>query len=119
LLSTNSHRTLASIEFDKIMGSLSYLAGGFKGVGLWSWNYRNAGWESGEYALLKSENTPCERAIRAGRITKAANKYRDEIWQAHKEPYVGVFVNWDNEAIWADVAGPTVPTLSTTLYRQG
>lgn len=85
---------------------LSYLAGGFKGVGLWAWNYRKTGWESGEYALLNRQNEPSERAIRAGQIAKAANKYRDEIWNAHKEPLVGVFVNWDNEAIWAAVAGP-------------
>ncbi len=85
---------------------LSYLAGGVKGVGLWAWNHRNAGWESGEYALLEREHTPGERAIRAGEIAKAANKYRDELWKARKEPYVGEFVNWDNEAIWAAVAGP-------------
>jgi beta-galactosidase len=85
---------------------LSYLAGGFKGVGLWSWNYRNAGWESGEYALLERNLEPGERAIRAGQIAKAADKYRDELWQARKEPQVGVFVNWDNEAIWSAVAGP-------------
>ncbi len=85
---------------------LSYLAGGFKGVGLWAWNYRRAGWESGEYALLNRQNEPGPRAIRAGKIAQAANKYRDEIWNAHKEPYVGVFQNWDNEALWAAVAGP-------------
>jgi beta-galactosidase len=85
---------------------LSYLAGGFKGVGLWAWNYRNAGWESGEYALLNRQNEPSDRAIRAGQIAKAANKLRDEIWAAHKEPYVGVLVNWDNECIWAANAGP-------------
>lgn len=85
---------------------LSYLAGGFKGAGLWAWNYRNAGWESGEYALLNRQLEPSPRAIRAGKIAQAANKYRDEIWQAHKEPYVGVLINWDNEAIWAAVAGP-------------
>jgi len=85
---------------------LSYMAGGFKGVGLWSWNYRNAGWESGEYALLNRQLEPGPRAIRAGKIAKAADKYRDEIWSAHKEPYVGVLVNWDNEAIWSAVAGP-------------
>jgi len=85
---------------------LSYLAGGFKGVGLWSWNYRNAGWESGEYALLERNLEPGERAIRAGQIAKAADTYRDELWQARKEPQVGVFVNWDNEAIWSAVAGP-------------
>lgn len=85
---------------------LSYLAGGFKGVGLWSWNYRNAGWESGEYALLNRQLQPTERTIRAGKIAKAANTYRDELWAAHKEPDVGVFVNWDNEAIWACISGP-------------
>jgi len=85
---------------------LSYMAGGFKGAGLWSWNYRNAGWESGEYALLNRQLEPGPRAIRAGKIAKAADKYRDEIWAAHKEPYVGVLVNWDNEAIWSAVSGP-------------
>ena len=85
---------------------LSYLAGGFRGVGLWSWNYRRAGWESGEYALLNKNNEPGPRAIRAGKIAQAADHYRDELWQAHKEPYVGVFTNWDNEAIWSAVAGP-------------
>ncbi len=85
---------------------LSYLAAGFKGAGLWCWNYRRAGWESGEYSLLDRNNEPGERAIRAGNIAIAANKYRDELWQAHKEPYVGVFVNWDSEAIWAALAGP-------------
>ena len=85
---------------------LSYMAGGFKGAGLWSWNYRNAGWESGEYALLNRQLEAGPRAIRAGKIAKAADKSRDEIWAAHKEPYVGVLVNWDNEAIWAAVAGP-------------
>ena len=49
---------------------------------------------------------PGPRAIRAGKIAKAADKYRDEIWAAHKEPYVGVLVNWDNEAIWSAVSGP-------------
>lgn len=85
---------------------LSYLAGGLKGVGLWAWNYRRAGWESGEYALLNRQNEPGERAIRAGQIAQAAEKFRDELWAAHKEPYVGVFVNWDNETIWAACAGP-------------
>lgn len=83
---------------------LSYLAGGFKGVGLWSWNYRRAGWEGGEYALLNRQHQPTERARRAGRIAKAANRYRREIWLAHKEPYVGVFHDWDNEAIWAAIS---------------
>lgn len=85
---------------------LSYLAAGFKGVGLWAWNYRRAGWEAGEYALCNRQNKPGPRAVRAGQIAKAANRFRDEIWQAHKEPDVGVYVDWDNEAIWAAISQP-------------
>ncbi len=83
---------------------LSYLAAGFKGVGLWCWNARTAGWEAGEYAMLDRNDQPTERAIRAGQIAKAADRYRDELWQARKEPIVGVYQDWDNEAIWAALA---------------
>jgi beta-galactosidase len=85
---------------------LSYLAAGFKGAGLWCWNYRRAGWEAGEYALLNRNNEPGERAVRAGKIAQAAESLRDELWQARKEPYVGVLVNWENECIWGAVAVP-------------
>ncbi len=80
---------------------LTYLAAGYKGFGLWSWSMRTAGWEAGEYALLDRHNKVTEKAIRAGAIGKAAQKYRDEIWQGHKEPFVGVYTDWENEAYWA------------------
>jgi len=80
---------------------LSYIAGGFRGVGLWAWNYRRAGWEGGEYALCNRQNRPGPRAVRAGKIARAADRLREELWAARKEPYVGVLVDWDNEAIWA------------------
>lgn len=85
---------------------LSYLAAGFKGAGLWCWNYRRAGWEAGEYALLNRNNEPGERAVKAGRIAQAANRHRDELWRARKEPYVGVLVNWECECIWGAAAVP-------------
>jgi beta-galactosidase len=80
---------------------LSYLAAGFKGFGLWAWNYRTCGWEGGEYALLDRNLNPTARAFRAGQIGHTANRYRRELWQAHKEPLVGVLADWDNEATWA------------------
>lgn len=80
---------------------LSYLAAGFKGFGLWCWNGRSAGWEAGEYALLGRDGLPTPRAIRAGQIGQAARRLRDELWAAHKEPLVGIYVDFDNEAIWA------------------
>lgn len=83
---------------------LSYLAGGFKGCGIWTWNYRRAGIEAGEYALLDRNGKPSARAVRAGQIAQAAERLRDELWQARKEPYVGVLVNWDSDAAWAALA---------------
>jgi beta-galactosidase len=35
-----------------------------------------------------------------GKIAQGMQKYREELWAAHKEPLVGVFFDWDNEAIW-------------------
>lgn len=86
---------------------LSHLAGGFKGWGLWAWSTRTAGWEAGEYSLLDRHNKVTPRAIKVGQIGQAAQKYRDELWKARKEPTVGVLVDWDNDAIWAamSVAG--------------
>ncbi|MBC8166695.1 MAG: beta-galactosidase trimerization domain-containing protein [Bryobacteraceae bacterium] len=83
---------------------LSYLAAGFRGAGIWTWNYRAAGWEGGEYALLDRNLKPSTRAVRAGQIAQAAERLRDELWQAKKEPYVGVLVNWDSDAIWAAIS---------------
>lgn len=80
---------------------LSQIAGGFKGFGLWTWNPRTAGWEAGEFALVDRNGEPTARAVRAGAIARAARRWRRELWQAHKEPLVGVFVDWENEALWA------------------
>ncbi len=80
---------------------LSQIAGGFKGFGLWSWSTRTAGWEAGEYALLDRHNQVTPRAIKVGKIAQAKEKYRDELWNAKKEPTVGILTDWDNEAIWA------------------
>jgi len=83
---------------------LSYLAAGFKGFGMWCWNARSAGWEAGEYALLDRNGQPTARTIKVGQIGQAARRYRDELWRAHKEPLVGVLVDFDNEAMWAAIA---------------
>ncbi|MBC8152702.1 MAG: beta-galactosidase trimerization domain-containing protein, partial [Bacteroidetes bacterium] len=80
---------------------LSQLAAGFRGWGAWTWNARTAGWEAGEYALLDRNNQVTPRAVRMGQIGQAANRYRDELWAAHKEPVVGVLYDWHNEATWA------------------
>ncbi len=80
---------------------LSQLAAGFKGFGIWCWSARSAGKEAGEYGLLDRNNQVTPRAIKVGKIGQAMQKYRDELWQAHKEPLVGVFYDWDNEGIWA------------------
>ncbi len=85
---------------------LSYLAGGFRGVGLWCWSARSCGWEAGEFALLDRNLEPCERTVQVGRIGQAMQRWRDELWQARKEPLVGLYQDFDNEAIWAAMASP-------------
>jgi beta-galactosidase len=88
---------------DGIMTQLmyNYMAAGYRGFGLWCWSARTAGWEAGEFALLDRHNQLTERAKKVGLIGQACQKYRDELWHAHKEPLVGIYTDWDNEAIWA------------------
>jgi beta-galactosidase len=92
---------------------LSYLAAGFRGFGLWCWSCRTAGWEAGEFALLDRTNRVTERARQAGRIGRAARRLRDELWQARKEPLVGVFSDFDSDAMWAAAS-----VIGRDKYRQ-
>ncbi len=80
--------------------TLSMLAAGFKGWGLWCWSVRSAGKEAGEYALLDHHNEVTERAEVVGNIAQGMQRYREELWEAHKEPLVGVLFDWDNEGVW-------------------
>lgn len=82
----------------------SYLAAGFRGFGLWTWNAREAGWEGGEFALTDRNRKVTERARQVGRIGKAACKWRREMWESHKEPLVGVLMDWDSDAFWGAMA---------------
>ncbi len=79
---------------------MSQMAAGFKGFGIWCWNARSAGKEGGEYSLLDRNNKPTDRAVMLGNMAKAMQKYRDEIWESHKEPIVGVLLDWNNDAAW-------------------
>lgn len=85
---------------------MTYMGAGFKGFGLWCWNPRDAGWEAGEYALCDRNHEVTPRAVQVGRIGKAMRQYRRELWNAHKEPWVGVLQDWENDAMWAALATP-------------
>lgn len=80
---------------------LSWLAAGYRGFGLWTWNARTAGWEAGEFTILDRNNELTDRGRRVGAIGKGARKYRRELWNSDKEPRVGVLQDWENEAMWA------------------
>ena len=82
---------------------LSYLAGGFRGFGFWCWSSPHG---VGEFSTLDRQRRPTDRAVQMGRIGQAARKWRDELWAAHKQPLVGVFTDWENDAAWAAKAGP-------------
>lgn len=85
---------------------LSQLAAGFKGFGIWCWNARSAGKEGGEYSLLDRNGQITDRAVAIGRLAKAMQKYRFELWDAHKEPLVGILYDWENEATWGAMSIP-------------
>jgi beta-galactosidase len=84
----------------------TYLGAGFKGFGLWCWNPRDAGWEAGEYALCDRNNAVTPRAVAVGLFGQAMQRHRHELWEAHKEPAVGLFQDWENDAMWAALATP-------------
>ena len=85
---------------------LSQLAAGFKGFGIWCWNARSAGKEGGEYSLLDRNGQLTDRAVVIGQLGKAMQKYRFELWKAHKEPLVGILYDWENEATWGAMSIP-------------
>lgn len=85
---------------------LSQLAAGFKGFGIWCWNARSAGKEGGEYSLLDRNGQVTDRAVAIGQLAQAMQRYRFELWKAHKEPLVGLLYDWENEATWAAMSIP-------------
>lgn len=99
----------------------SYLGAGFRGFGLWCWNPREASWEAGEYALLDRNNDVTPRARRVGEIGKAMQRLRRELWAARKEPLVGLYQDWTNEAMWAalSVSGRDRYRMESTKARVG
>jgi beta-galactosidase len=77
----------------------SYLAAGNESIAFWSWNHRPGGWESGEYGMttLSGRLTPWARE--GGRVARAIDRWKDEIWSADQEARVGILEDWDTEAI--------------------
>ena len=84
----------------------SYLGAGFRGFGLWCWNPREASWEAGEYALCDRNSEVTPRARRVGEIGRAMQRLRRELWAARKEPLVGLYQDWTNDAMWAALSVP-------------
>jgi beta-galactosidase len=80
---------------------LSYLAGGFRGFGFWCWSSPHG---AGEFGVLDRQRRPTDRAVQMGRIGQAARRWRDELWLARKEPLVGIYTDFDNDAMWAAMA---------------
>jgi beta-galactosidase len=80
---------------------LTYLGAGYRGFGFWCWSARTAGREGGEYSILDRNLQVGPRARRMGAISKAAAGLRDELWQARKEPVVGVLVDQENDIQWS------------------
>ena len=99
---TSTEANAYTVEAGELMQLyLSQLAAGFRGFGIWCWNARSAGKEGGEYALLDRNGQVTDRAVAIGRLAQAMQRYRFELWNARKEPTVGILYDWENEALWA------------------
>jgi beta-galactosidase len=83
---------------------LSCIAAGLKGFGLSNWNSHTAGRSAGARALTDRQSRPGDRAIEAGRIARACNRYRDELWASAKEPLLGVYTDFDTDCYSAAMA---------------
>ncbi len=94
---------------------LSYLAAGLKGIGFWTWNSRDKGWEMGEYALTDLQGEPGPRALAAARVARACDKERIDLWDALDQPAVGVLYSWENEALLGRLSLGSYP-LATKAY---
>lgn len=94
---------------------LSYLAAGLKGIGFWTWNSRDKGWEMGEYALTDLQGEPGPRALTAARVARACEKERVELWDALDQPSVGIVYSWENEALLGRLSLGSYP-LATKAY---
>lgn len=78
---------------------LSYLAAGNVNIGFWTWNPRPGGWEAGEYGLIDLAGNLTPWAEEAGRVTRAMERYHDELWEADDEADVGILTSWDTDAL--------------------
>ena len=87
----------------------TYLAAGLKGIGFWTYNSRDVGWEGGEYALTDLAGRPTGRTMAAALVAKAIEKWRVELWQAQDEPAVGMLYSWENEATYARLSLGSYP----------
>ncbi len=96
--------------------ALSYVAAGLRGIGVWTWNSRDAGWEAGEYALTDLQGRPTGRALALGHLSKVIQEQRFELWDAMDEPLVGILYSWENEAMLARLSMGSYP-LSTPVYE--
>ena len=88
---------------------MSYIAAGMRGIGIWAWNMRDAGWESGEYSLVDRQGKLTPWGRQAGQIAKAVDKYRFELWEARNEPTVGILYSWENMATAARLSAGAYP----------
>lgn len=79
----------------------SYLAAGNQSIAFWDWVCRPGGIEVGEYGLVTLSGKVSEWAREAGRVSRAMQRYRREIWHAAEEPELGILRSWDTQAILA------------------
>lgn len=78
---------------------LAYLAAGNQAMAFWTWNCRPGGWEQGEYGMTGYSGKPMPWAEEAGRIARAMEEFRCEIWEEAPTASVGIVESWDTDAV--------------------
>ena len=78
---------------------LNYLAAGNQSMAFWSWNARPGGWEQGEYGMVGLSGEVMPWAYEVGRISKAMERYRHELWEESGTAKVGVAESWETDAL--------------------
>ncbi len=76
-----------------------YLAAGNEGIAFWDWIPRPGGIEAGEYGMISLSGRLTEWAEEGGRITRAMERYRHEIWAADDEAELAILRSWDTETV--------------------
>lgn len=76
-----------------------FLAAGNQGAAFWDWIPRPGGIEAGEYGLVTLSGRVSSWALECGRVARAMERHRQELWNWELDPELAIVRSWDTEAV--------------------